>query len=852
VKTGPSALWLPLAARLLALVLLVASLVAGGAGAPGGTARQPLPETSYALAQRAPFNRPEHYPLEQRPDPTHYRPHATWMGRLILPKASELGSTDSALPRDWVWLQLEQTPPEQAELLGRRLRLTWQETPELLGMVRTVTTDIRLGEAARAATESGNVVPTRLDGRRRVGPLQSLAGARPNDDISVALERVVLESTAEGEPLLRIGHPPVQITGRWTALVQILGPESGTQGSAQEKMRGDGAVGRWESGGERFRVRHFDPRTGRFDGPIETIRIPVQPPDRFGRRFFDPRGIATSPVGREGWYLHGSPDATGLFTVQALEPRLLTQVRADRNLNGTPAGLRHILQGNWRDTPRQRGRLSRVALWPDNGRGSLFSPRGTSKDWQIGDQALLIHGFGGIGGSQGEPIPGFTVTGHFAFGQARVIADPFSGEPRFAIRYHQIYANNPNGIVSGTQDWSAFSGDLQRGWLGTRPISDVLVEGDGPLLGELAIQAEVLMARYRSGDGMGVSTVTPATSCVQDSNQALFISIEQLRRRALGNPAVATAIETGGSDADELQRLGSLARSLEAFLTPFGMVRPDWRRNASLVAAAENPAIGPSQAAGIARPSDGFRRDNRLRDGFLSWRSMLPRRGQDDLAQLFLRHGSPLWILRTNQLPGADPGLEPLAPTLLFGQIPPISTLLRRFSDALFTPLTTRGIGLCLALVGIYAAVTLPQGLRSGFLTRRWPPSSPGRLALNAASLLVMPALGEELLFRVALLPHPLEGVGLVSTLLWGALSVGLFTAYHPLASRLWYPAGRRVFSDPRFLVPCALLGLICVLAYQASGSLWLPLLLHWVVVVVWLEVLGGRRLLHQAVTAQG
>jgi predicted Abi (CAAX) family protease len=809
-----------------------------------------MPETSYALAQRASFNRPDHYPLDQRPDPFHFRPHATWMGRLILPTASELGTPDSTVPQDWVWLELEQAPPEQAELLGRRLRLTWQDTPELLGMVRTVTTDIHLGEAARAASESGNVVPTRLDGRRLVGPLQSLAGARPNDDISVQLERVELESTDDREPVLRIGRPPVQITGRWTALVTILGPEASVQGSPPGKAQEARSAGSGVSGGDRFRVRHFDSRTGRFDGPTETVRIPTQPPDRFGRRFFDPRGIAASPVGREGWYLHGSPDAKGLFTVQALEPRLLTQVRADRTLNGTAAGLRHILHGNWRDTPLQRGLISRVALWPDSGRRSLLSRRGTASGWQIGDEALLIHGFGGIGGVKGEPIRGFTVTGHFAFGQAEVIADPFSGEARLAIRYHQIYANNPNGIVAGTQDWSAFSGDLQRGWLGTRPISDVLVEGDAPLLRELAIQAEVLMARYRSGDGNGVSTVTPATSCVQDSFQALFISIDQLRRRALVSPTVQAAVERGGNDADELQRLGSLARSLEGLLTPFGMVRPDWRRNASLVAAAtENPAFAPSHVAGI---TEGFRSDSRLRDAFLSWRSMLPRRGHDDLAQVFLRHGSPLWILRTNQVPGSDPRLQPLAPTLLFGQIPPISTLLRRFSDALFTPLTPRGIGLCLALLGTYAALVLPLGLGSGFLSREWPPSPAGELAWNAVALLIMPALGEELLFRVALLPHPLEGVGLGSSLVWGALSVGLFTAYHPLASRLWYGRGRGVFGDPRFLVPCALLGVICVIAYQATGSLWPPLLLHWAVVVVWLEVLDGRRLLSRAGVAQG
>lgn len=853
MRRNPSAPRIPpWFARLLALVLLVATVLAGlphnqtgTAGDLHGTATQPVPETSYALGQRAPFNRPDHYPLERRPDPSHYRPHAAWMGRLILPTASELEQSVPSTPQDWVWLELEQTPKERTDLLGRRLRLTWQQTPELQGMVHTVTTDIHLGEAARAATTAGNVVPSRLDGRRLVGPLQSLAGARPHDDITVELDLVQLDTTANGEPLLRIGRPPVQITGRWTALVQILGPERG-----RTEAGGNGPLTPGVDP-DRFRVRHFDSRSGRFDGPIETVRIPTQPPDRFGRRLFDPRGIANNSVGREGWYLHGSPDALGLFTVQALEPRLLAQLKADRTLSGTAASLRHILHGNWRDTPLQRGRLSRVALWPDNGRRTLLSRRGTATGaWRIGDEALVIHGFGGIGGAQGEPTPGFTVTGHFAFGQAVVIADPFSGEPRFAIRYHQIYANNPNGIVSGAQDWSAFSGDLQRGWLGTRPISDVLIEADGLLLRELAIQAEVLMARYRSGDGTGVSTVTPATSCVQDSFQALFISIDQLRRRALDSSALHAADERGGIDADELRRLGALARSLEGLLTPFGMVRPDWRRNASLLeAAAGNPAFVASHAAGI---TDGFSRDSRLLDGFLSWRSMLPRRGQDDLAQVFLRHGGPLWILRTNQLPGSDPRLEPLAPTLLFGRIPPISTLLRRSSDALFTPLTARGSGLCLALLGVYGALVLPEGLRSGFLLHRRGPSSPGKLLLNAAGLLVMPALGEELLFRVALLPHPLEGVSLVSSLAWGALSVGLFTAYHPLASRLWYARGRRVFEDRRFLVPCALLGVICVIAYQATGSLWPPLLLHWVVVLVWLEVLNGRGLLTQAGAAQG
>jgi predicted Abi (CAAX) family protease len=803
--------------------------------APATPPEPPAAPSSYALARQAPFNRPSHYPTDLRPDPALYRPHAAWMGRLILP------GPDAAAPaglasRDWVWIELEQAPAERAEWIGRRLPLTWKESAELQGLVRTVTTDIHLGAAARREAAAGNVVPERLDGRRAVGPLRSLAGARPEDDVIVQLEEPQPASDAGGRPLLRIGRPPVQITGRWTALVRLL------EGPLPSPGRSEGA----EPEPDLFRVRHFNRRSGRFDGPVETVRIPTQPRDRFDRRFFDPRGLARSPAGSSGWYLHGSPDPEGRFTVQAIEPRRLTLLDPDRTIHGTGAGLRHVLHANWSDTPGRRGRISRFALWPDHARRQLLSRRDSaSGSWQLGDQALVLHSFGGIGGPDGEPTPGFTVTGHFAFGQAEVVQDPFSGSPRFAIRYHQIYANNPNGIVSGTQDWSAFSGDLQRGWLGTRPISDVLVRGDAPLLRELAIQAEVLMARYRSGDGSGVATVTPGTSCVQDSGQALFIAIAELRRRAAASAFVAAARAADGPAAETLRQLASLGRDLEDLLTPFGMVRADWRRNASLVAAASDGSPTPARpVAGIAATSsDGFQSNGGLMQGLLSWRSMLPRRAHDDLAGVFLRHGSPLWILRTNQIPGADPRLEPLAPTLLLGRLPVLSTLLRRFSDALFTRLNGADLALTAALLAAYAAVVLPPGLANGLLRRSRPPR-PAVLALRAGGLFLMPALGEELLFRVALLPHPLEGSELAGTIAWAALSVGLFVLYHPLAARFWYPPGRRLFRDPRFLVPCTLLGMVTVIAYQASGSLWPPVLLHAVVVVVWLELLGGRGML--------
>jgi predicted Abi (CAAX) family protease len=814
--------------------LLLTLLVALGFGGfwtpvllPAGA--ESAPPSSYALAQRALFNRPAFYPLGIRPDPALYRPNGTWIGRLILPEAPTPGTGD------WVWIEVQHAPAGEQQLVGQRLRLSWQDRPELNGLVRAVSTDVRLSAAARKASAAGNVVPERLDGRRAVGPLQSLAGARPNNDLLVRLEAVSTSRGADGTTELRIGSPPVQITGRYVGLVRLLEPAAA---------------------GNRFRVQHYDRRSGGFNGPIETVRIPQQPPDRDGRTISSPRGLAASRVGDQGWYLYGAPDAEGLFTAQALLPRRLSQLQADRSVAGQAAGLQYILNRNWADVPSRRGRLERVQVARKSGRGG----------WQLGDHGLVIHNFGGIGGRRGEPISGFTVTGHFAFGEVAVVPDPFSGQPRFEIRYHQIYANNPNGIVSGTQDASAYAGDLQRGWLWLRPISDVLIHQDlfadvsfggqsFSLLRELAVQAEVIMARYRSGDGTGLASVTAATSCVQDSSQALFIAIRRLRERVQADPALVGWLQSHPHHPETIKfrELGALARSLDQLLTPFGMVRPDWKRNAALAGAATGAATGAVSGAAAAGAAEQaaplFQRGQSLSDVLLSWRSMLPRRAHDDTARVFLQNGAGLWFVRTNQIAGDDPSLMPLAPTLLLGQLPLLSTVLRRFSDGLFTPLGGSGTGPALAVLLVYAALALELGRRSSFLPDGWNrhswrfrPLAP--LLRQAGWLFLMPSLLEELAFRVALLPHPLEGPSPAASLGWGALSVGLFVVYHPLAGVSWYPQARQVFHDPRFLLQCSLLGVACVLTYNLTGSLWAPVLIHWLAVTLWLWPLGGRRLL--------
>ncbi|MFN7900288.1 MAG: type II CAAX prenyl endopeptidase Rce1 family protein [Synechococcaceae cyanobacterium] len=693
---------------------------------------------------------------------------------------------------DWVWIQLEQAPAGWESWIGRQRRLRWADRPELRRLVEAVTTDIHLGAKARLVQQQGNGVPQRLDGRQRVGPLQSLAGARRRDDVIVRLEGV----SPEGEEL-RIDRPPLQISGRWQGLVSVLGPALGEKGDGAQRQE----PGLW-------RVRHYDRASGRFAGPLETIRIPVLPPDGNGRLRFDPAGLASSPLNHQGWLIQGAPGPDGVFTVQAIEPRRLLQPESQRQVQGTRAGLAFLKRGVWNPQTLQRGSLGSTALLPD-GLGGL--------SWQPGDRALLLHLFGGIGGPNGEPHPPWTVTGHFAFGEARVVRDPFSDQPRLAIRYHQIYANNPDGIVAGSQDWSAFAGNLERGWLGLRPFSDLLVPMGPQVLDAIALQTEILAARYRSGDGEGVAMVTAATSCVQDSSQALWIAIQQLRQSG-------ALLAMNPQERQWLQRLGT---ALENLLTPMGRVRSDWAHNSSLA---------------LDQTRGHFQASQSWPDVLRSWRSLLPRGAQDAMAAELLRAGLPLLVLRTNQIPGHDPRLAPQAPTTLLGQLPVVSTLLARLGESLLAPPLAMGPGWPLAVLVGYAILALGLGWRLGFLPRRWRWPPWPQLLARGAGYLLMPAFVEELLFRGLLLPNSVAGVEPAAMVGWVGLSVGLFVLYHPLAGRLWYPQGRLLFETPAFLIECGLLGLACSLAYGLSGSLWWAVLLHWLAVLLWLEPLQGRQ----------
>ncbi|TVQ06517.1 MAG: CPBP family intramembrane metalloprotease [Leptolyngbya sp. DLM2.Bin27] len=803
----------------VALGLAIALLVCLGSLARGQTPAV----SNYALSQAQPFNQIETYPIAPLPTSPNLRPNGRWSGRLILP--SELDyATD---PGDWAWFEVWHGEPT---LVGQRVKLTWKPTNLTRGYVETVTTDITFNQQAESFLANGNVVPTRLNGRRQVGPLQSLAGARPNDDVSVRLVDAEL-TTQNGRPVVQTGLEPIQITGREYGLVKILEPDTTVNAPLPLECPGPSPCP-----SEFFRVQFYDAAAQDFTGPTGTVRIPQQPMVNGERFFSNLRDLENSPAGQAGWYIYGARDTEGVFTVQALKPRSLLQLQPDQVVIGYQPGLQYIDRQNWRDTPLRKGTLQRVLVSPNGG-----SSDAARAQWQEGDYAMLIHLFGGIGGENSEFIPAGTVTGHFAYGLGRVVREPLANELQFDLQYQQIYAHSSPAVLSGTHDWGSYMGDMQRGWLGMRPVSDVVVKLDSlmtpfqfgdtriSLFEELLMQAQVLIARYRTGDGSGVAGVTPATSCVQDSNQALFIAIQQIRRRIENNPAIVQWIEQNpdSTEATRAKQLVALGEDLEALLTPYGVIRPDWQNNAESL-------------AGVV-PRGAFTSNRGLFSGALSWQTMMPRQAHDAVARVFLRHGGQLWFLRTNIVGGNDPRVEPIPPTTVFGGIPLLGRAVQRFAYALTTPLTWASGPLSLAALALYGTIALPFGRKTGFLKRQDAVEHPVSLGFSALRILFIPALLEEIIFRAMLLPRPSEGISGGLWVLWAIVSLVLFLLYHLLLGKTTYRAAWNTLSDRRFLILAGWLGLVLTGVYWITGSLWPIVFIHWAVVMVWIYALGGK-----------
>ncbi len=143
------------------------------------------------------------------------------------------------------------------------------------------------------------------------------------------------------------------------------------------------------------------------------------------------------------------------------------------------------------------------------------------------------------------------------------------------------------------------------------------------------------------------------------------------------------------------------------------------------------------------------------------------------------------------------------------------------------------------ARLGIEAAWLIPVLLGLGFFggLMSWQPRLDGEIMRLAAVALIVPALGEELLFRAALLPRAEEGRSSVGPV---AISTTLFVLWHPPQALLFGPHWAVVVLDPWFLACVAALGFASARLYLRAGSIWPSVLIHWAVVVAWKALLGG------------
>lgn len=169
------------------------------------------------------------------------------------------------------------------------------------------------------------------------------------------------------------------------------------------------------------------------------------------------------------------------------------------------------------------------------------------------------------------------------------------------------------------------------------------------------------------------------------------------------------------------------------------------------------------------------------------------------------------------------------------GNSAPRGSLRQGILAALLTRPRARDFG----RMALEAAWLVPLLLAIGWLggLMHWRPTFDATIARLALVAVVAPALGEELLFRAALLPNPAPARWPFGAM---AASVALFVVWHPLQALVFGPHWAETVLDPWFLAAVAATGLALARLYLATGSIWPCVLLHWLVVVGWKALLGG------------
>lgn len=141
----------------------------------------------------------------------------------------------------------------------------------------------------------------------------------------------------------------------------------------------------------------------------------------------------------------------------------------------------------------------------------------------------------------------------------------------------------------------------------------------------------------------------------------------------------------------------------------------------------------------------------------------------------------------------------------------------------------------------VYSLAALAIGFSSGIYTVQLVDLN--RFWFLPLTLFLFPSIPEEFFFRGLLIPR--NGIELPwqRSVAYVVFSAFAFTIWHPLNAITINPTAKPFFLDIYFLIIVFLLGITCGLSYLLSRSIWVPVLIHWLTVVVWVLFLGGRNL---------
>ena len=150
----------------------------------------------------------------------------------------------------------------------------------------------------------------------------------------------------------------------------------------------------------------------------------------------------------------------------------------------------------------------------------------------------------------------------------------------------------------------------------------------------------------------------------------------------------------------------------------------------------------------------------------------------------------------------------------------------------------------CASVYAIFLVVAAPIGLVSGLLRPDMPHLAWRDGLVTAVLAFIQPALFEEIVFRGLLLPLDVRPMVRWRVVIVGGLALTVYIASHPLNAWLFRPQVLTLFSSQAYLVLTTLLGLTCTATYWLSRSIWPSVFIHWLTVVAWIDLLGGRSLL--------